>query len=78
LKGNILKNPNETKFQKINLSNENFKNRVGDVIGGIFILNTCGFQEEDGFLVLNDKKKMEFFPRAIEIFDRELLNMNAL
>jgi hypothetical protein len=74
--GNILKNPTEQKFQKINLSNENFKNRVGDIVGGIFILNQCGFQEEEGFLILKDLNKMDFLPKAIAIMDREILNLS--
>lgn len=74
---NILKNPNEPKFQKMNLSNENFKKRVGDIIGGPFILTECaGFKEEDGFLVLKEDKK-EFYPKIIELIDKELFNLSG-
>jgi hypothetical protein len=52
--GNVIKNPHEEKFQKINASNPNFSAKVKDVIGGTNLLNFIGFNEVDGFFVLNE------------------------
>ena len=50
--GNLLKNPNEQKFHKINSNNANFKKRVGDVIGSQKILQLAGFElDSEGFYV---------------------------
>jgi len=68
---NIAKNPNELKFQKMNLSNEAFKNRVADIVGGTFILNACGFQEEDGFLVLKNVNG-PLFVKVVDKLDNEI------
>ena len=50
------------KFRKINLNNETFKKRLGNLVGGIYCLNSLGFFEDnDGFLILKnvDKTLME-------------------
>lgn len=53
---NIIQNPDEPKFQRINGNNPNFQNKVGDVIGGGEILKKIGFElESDGFWVLKNK-----------------------
>ena len=43
--GNVLKNPSEEKFRKVNLDNAAVKKRVGDVTGAKFILKGMGFGE---------------------------------
>lgn len=48
-----MKNPQEEKFSRINLSNKAFQKRVGQVIGGKVILKEAGFEEQDGFLAMN-------------------------
>jgi uncharacterized UBP type Zn finger protein len=68
---NILKNPTEPKFQKINASNEAFKNRVGEIVGGIFILNEVGFKDVDGFLTLQNLNA-PLFTKIIEKLDKEI------
>jgi len=51
---NVLKDPNEEKFKRINLSNENFQKKVGKITGSLSILKGAGFVEQaDGFLVLD-------------------------
>jgi hypothetical protein len=47
-----LKDSSNPKFQKINLSNNAFQKRVGNVIGGKVILKEAGFEEEGGFYVM--------------------------
>ncbi len=62
----------------MNLSNENFKKRVGDVIGGPYILTECaGFKEEDGFLVLKDHNRKTDYAKIVEIINKELFNMGG-
>eukprot|EP00828_Plagiopyla_frontata_P017141 TRINITY_DN22314_c0_g1_i4.p1 TRINITY_DN22314_c0_g1~~TRINITY_DN22314_c0_g1_i4.p1 ORF type:complete len:177 (+),score=16.58 TRINITY_DN22314_c0_g1_i4:43-573(+) len=51
---NVLNNPSEEKYRKINLTNQNFQTRVGELFGGIAVLKHAGFQEQDNFLVLNE------------------------
>jgi len=59
------------KFQKINLENPNFKARCGDVIGGVFILKTCGFDEDGTFLVLKNKL-LNDYPKILELLQTEI------
>ena len=68
---NIVKQPTEQKFQKINLSNEAFKRRVADIVGGVFILNECGFKENDGFLVA-EKVNTDLYIKVIGLLDNEI------
>ncbi|RLM60958.1 hypothetical protein C2845_PM14G18840 [Panicum miliaceum] len=51
---NIVKNPEEKKFRRIRLSNPIFKDRVGNLQGGIEFLELCGFQRlsASGYLVM--------------------------
>ena len=50
---NILKNPNENKFRSIKQENKVFQNRIKNVVGGVNILTTVGFENENGFYVFN-------------------------
>lgn len=51
---NIVKNPEEEKFRRIRLSNPVFKDRVGNLQGGVEFLELCGFQKlrDNGYLVM--------------------------
>jgi len=69
--GNILKNPDEPKFQTINLANPNFKARVIDIVGGQFLLQQVGFVEENGHLVLK-KKDLKLFQDTIALLEKEI------
>lgn len=51
---NVIKNPTEEKFRKINGSNQKFVERVKDVAGGLPLLSLIGFAEENGFFVLHN------------------------
>ena len=65
---NCLKNPTEEKFRKINKENPAFKARVGDIVGGIFILEALGFQvNSEGFLVLDSVDNKLFEEAAAKI-----------
>jgi hypothetical protein len=69
---NVLKDPNEEKFKKINLGNENFQKRVGKITGALSILKGAGFVEQaDGFLVL-DQIDPTVVKEAIRILENNL------
>ena len=66
---NILKNPSEEKFRKINLANEAFQKRVGKVAGGLTVLKGAGFEEMgDETLLMNgiDEKVIKEAVRLLE------------
>ena len=50
---NVLKDPNEEKFKKINMTGDAFQKRVGKITGAVSILKGAGFVEDDGFLTLH-------------------------
>lgn len=47
---NVVREPGNEKFQKIRMGNPRIKEAIGDVIGGVELLECVGFriQEEDG------------------------------
>jgi len=49
-----LKDPSNEKFSKINLQNNAYITRVGNVIGGNVILKEAGFVEEESFLTMKN------------------------
>ncbi|CAO2173505.1 unnamed protein product [Urochloa humidicola] len=62
---NIVKNPAEEKFRRIRLSNPIFKDRVGNLQGGIEFLELCGFQRLSAYLVMpRDKIDMALLNSA--------------
>lgn len=49
LLGNLLKDPSNEKFRKVNLDNEAIKKRVATINGGLSVLKGAGFTKaEDG------------------------------
>ena len=71
--GNVVKDPNEPKFQSINLANEAFQKRVGKINGGLGILKGFGFEvdNEQNKLVLK-KYDADLFKKGIELLQNEL------
>jgi len=66
---NVLKDPKEEKYRRINLNNETFQKRVGKIAGGLTILKGVGFDEQhDGTLFLRevDEKLIKETVRLIE------------
>ncbi len=46
---NLVKEPGNEKFRKVNLDNENIKKRIATINGGLSILKGAGFvKAEDG------------------------------
>lgn len=56
---NIIKDPKNMKFREINLSNNAFNRRIGNILGGKNILKEAGFEDELGFFKMNEVKKEE-------------------
>lgn len=72
--GNFIQNPHDEKFCRINGENVNFKQRVGDIIGGKVILREAGFVEEGNFLVAGkDTSRAQDF---LQMIDAALAKMN--
>ena len=46
----------EEEYQKINQTNENFKKKVKNLYNGLEILKLLGFEEDNGFLIINIPK----------------------
>jgi len=51
---NIIKNPTEPKFRRINTENSAFQNRIKTAFGGPELLQAIGFEPEGTFLVLQN------------------------
>ena len=66
-----MKNPQEEKFRKINLGNEAFQKRVGQTMGGLFILKNFGFEDQDGFLFMN-KVDQDVITKGIALLEKEI------
>ena len=70
--GNVLKDPTEEKFRRINLSNEAFQKRVGKIAGALHILKGAGFVEnEEGMLVMENINE-SIVKEAIRILENNI------
>ena len=70
--GNLLKDPNEEKYKRINLSNEAFQKRVGKLTGGLSILKGAGFVEQpDGTLYI-EKYDEQIVKEAVRLLENNL------
>lgn len=75
--GNVIKNPSEEKFQKINASNPSFSAKVKDIIGGVNLLNFIGFYEQEGFFVLKEVN-LQFLGEVKENIESSLAKLANL
>ena len=67
---NLSKAPLNERFRKINMANKQFEERVANVDGALEWLNTLGFAEDSGHLVLEDVRVFpELYGKAIEVMD---------
>ena len=66
----VIKDPNDPKFQSINLENEAFQKRVGKINGGLIILKAFGFEAEGDKLVLK-KYDADLFQKGVELLKLE-------
>ncbi|KAH9261120.1 hypothetical protein BASA81_000824 [Batrachochytrium salamandrivorans] len=71
LLSNIMQQPDEPKFRKINLSNDKIKEKIVNVNGGVVLLKAAGFEEQEGgHLVLdgNDLDRVQQVLARIQEF----------
>lgn len=50
---NILKNPNEVKYQRVKTTNKVYAKRIKSTIGGVNLLKLSGFDDQGEYLVYN-------------------------
>jgi hypothetical protein len=63
---NVLKDPENEKFRKINKENKAFSEKVAKVEGGLYFLRAVGFEDENSFLVMK-KVDAEVIKSALEL-----------
>jgi len=68
---NIVRNPGEAKFRKINLTNEKIKKAITDVPNAVDALKEMGWQQEDDFLVLPATVHLAHEVHVIGIIDAQ-------
>ncbi len=69
---NVLKDRNEEKFQKINMSNDAFQKRVGKITGGIHILKGAGFIENSEGILHMEKIDEDLIKEALRLLENNL------
>lgn len=72
---NVLKDPKEDKYRRINLENNAYKKRVGNVIGGKVLMEAIGFVEKDGALYLEKVEKNRLL-EFTELIDNALATLS--
>jgi hypothetical protein len=68
---NVVLNPSEGKFRKINLTNEKIKKAIADVPNAIDILKEMGWKQEDDSLVLPDAVRLAHEIHVVGIIEAE-------
>ncbi|KAL4436460.1 hypothetical protein ABPG74_003026 [Tetrahymena malaccensis] len=68
---NMVNNPTEEKFRKINLENKAYQTRVGECFGAKETLLYLGFVEEGTFLV-NHNPNFEILKQALTFLEKEI------
>jgi len=69
--GNLAKNPQDPKFQRINVENSAFKTRVAALEGGVAVLLACGFEpDETGALVVGEAFIKSKGPKLFSALDK--------
>jgi len=63
---NLLKDPENEKFRKINKENKAFSEKISKVEGGLFFLRAVGFEDDGPFLVMK-KADTELIKSALEL-----------
>jgi hypothetical protein len=68
---NIMRNPGEEKFRKINLINEKIKNAITDVPNAVDLLKEMGWQLEESALVLPLTVRFDHSTHVVGIIDAQ-------
>jgi hypothetical protein len=75
---NIMRNPAEAKFRKINLTNEKIKNTITDVPNAVESLREMGWVQEEAFLVLPPTVRFDHSLHVVGIIDAQDYYKTAL
>jgi hypothetical protein len=68
---NVVRNPGEAKFRKINLINEKIKKAITDVPNAVDILKEMGWEQEDDSLVLPATVRLAHEVHVVGIIDAQ-------
>lgn len=68
---NIVQNPAEAKFRKINLANEKIKLAIGDVPNAIALMQHMGWEHEEGSLVLPATVRLAHEVHVVGVIDAQ-------
>mmetsp|Transcript_118182 Transcript_118182/g.164634 ORF Transcript_118182/g.164634 Transcript_118182/m.164634 type:complete len:153 (-) Transcript_118182:71-529(-) len=69
--GNVLKDPSNEKFRKVNLENNAVQNRVAKINGGLQILTGMGFvQKSDGNYLFMDDVDLDLVTKSVEMLKK--------
>jgi hypothetical protein len=68
---NIVRNPGEAKFRKINLTNEKIKTAIADVPNAVEILQEMGWQQECESLVLPETVRLAHEVHVVGIIEAQ-------
>eukprot|EP00927_Polykrikos_kofoidii_P065081 TRINITY_DN60880_c0_g1_i1.p1 TRINITY_DN60880_c0_g1~~TRINITY_DN60880_c0_g1_i1.p1 ORF type:complete len:822 (+),score=150.21 TRINITY_DN60880_c0_g1_i1:77-2542(+) len=75
---NLAKNPHDAKFQRIRCDNNAFRNRVAAFEGAADVLRACGFEDEDGALVVNPAFLKSKGPRLFDALTKVDVMLNQI
>jgi hypothetical protein len=68
---NVVRNPGEAKFRKINLTNEKIKKAITDVPNAVYVLIEMGWQQEEDSLVLPETVRLAHEVHVVGIIDAQ-------
>lgn len=78
LLNNVVSNPSELKYRKINLANETIKAKIVSVQGGVALLKAAGFEQsldDSNSLILSTDGDLE---RVVKVLDRAKVSQSRL
>merc|ERR1719331_1413451 len=68
---NVVRNPGEAKFRKINLTNEKIKKAIVDVPNAVELLKEMGWSQEGGFLELPSSTRLVHEVHVVGIIEAQ-------
>jgi hypothetical protein len=68
---NVVRNPSEAKFRKINLTNEKIKKAITDVPNAVEVLKEMGWQQQEDFMVLPETVRLAHEVHVVGIIEAQ-------
>jgi hypothetical protein len=68
---NVVRNPSEAKFRKINLTNEKIKKAITDVPNAFEVLKEMGWQQQEDFMVLPETVRLAHEVHVVGIIEAQ-------